>query len=272
MKRRLIAFDLDGTLATSKSAIGELIANRLKDLLTLYDVCVISGGTFAQFQVQLIDRLHVSPADLSRLHLMPTTGTRYFRFDATTLTWTRQYSDDLTGEQRARIVDVLTDGAKSLGFWEPKPQGEIIEDRGSQVTFSALGQNAPPPMKYTWDPDGAKKKALRDYAATRLPELEVHIGGTTSVDVTNAGVDKAYGMRRLMRILDLTNADVLFLGDKLDEGGNDYPVKAMGIDTIAVGGWQDCALAVEAMIAVTGQGSPGVRPHAPTPNPSLAVR
>src|SRR6185369_7992836 len=120
MKRRLIAFDLDGTLATSKSAIGELIANRLKDLLTLYDVCVISGGTFAQFQVQLIDRLHVSPADLSRLHLMPTTGTRYFRFDATTLTWTRQYSDDLTGEQRARIVDVLTDGAKSLGFWEPK--------------------------------------------------------------------------------------------------------------------------------------------------------
>lgn len=251
MKRRLIAFDLDGTLATSKSPIVELIANRLKDLLALYHVCVISGGTFGQFQLQLINRLQVNPADLSKLHLMPTTGTRYFRFDAATLTWTRQYSDDLTGEQRARIVEVLTHGAKSLGFWESQPQGEIIEDRGSQITFSALGQNASPPMKYAWDPDGSKKKALRDYAAARLPDLDVHIGGTTSVDVTNAGVDKAYGMRRLVSILGLTNPDVLFLGDKLDEGGNDYPVKAMGIDTIAVGGWQDCALAVEAIIAVT---------------------
>jgi HAD superfamily hydrolase (TIGR01484 family) len=251
MKRRLIAFDLDGTLATSKSPIVELIANRLKDLLAVYHVCVISGGTFSQFQLQLINRLHVDPADLCQLHLMPTTGTRYFRFDAMTLTWTRQYSDDLTGEQRARIVEVLTRGAKSLGFWEPEPHGEIIEDRGSQVTFSALGQNAPPSEKHAWDPDGTKKRALRDYAATRLPDLEVHVGGTTSVDVTNAGVDKAYGMRRLMSILGLTNPDVLFLGDKLDEGGNDYPVKAMGIDTITVGGWQDCALAIEAVIAVT---------------------
>jgi len=251
MKRRLIAFDLDGTLASSKSPIVELIADRLKELLALYDVCVVSGGTFAQFQLQLINRLHVDPAYLCKLHLMPTTGTRYFRFDVATLTWTRQYSDDLTAEQRVRIVQVLTGGARSLGFWEPEPQGKIIEDRGSQVTFSALGQDAPPPMKYAWDPDGAKKAALRDYAATRLADLEVHVGGTTSVDVTNAGVDKAYGMRRLMAILGLTNPDVLFLGDKLDLGGNDYPVKAMGIDTIAVGGWQDCALAIGAIIAVT---------------------
>jgi phosphomannomutase len=259
MRRRLIAFDLDGTLATSKSPIDDLMATRLKDLLGLYDVCVISGGDFPQFDLQLVNRLHVSPTALAKLHLMPTCGTRYYRFDISTHAWTRQYSEDLTAEQRSRIIGVLTAGAKELGFWEPTHYGQIIEDRGSQITFSALGQNAPPALKYAWDPDGNKKDALRRYAETRLPE-QVHIGGTTSIDVTNVGVDKAYGIRRLLNVLDLAMADVLFLGDKLDEGGNDFPVKAMGIDTIAVDSWQSCALAIEAIVAVTASST--IDPHA----------
>jgi hypothetical protein len=55
--------------------------------------------------------------------------------------------------------------------------GDIIEDRGSQITFSALAQAAPPEAKYAWDPDGSKKRKLRDYAAARLADLEVRGGG-----------------------------------------------------------------------------------------------
>jgi hypothetical protein len=44
--------------------------------------------------------------------------------------------------------------------------------------------------------------------------------------------------------------DILFIGDKLEEGGNDYPVKAMGIDTIAVEKWEDTAMVIEALIKV----------------------
>ena len=96
--------------------------------------------------------------------------------------------------------------AKSLGYWEPDPTGDIIEDRGSQVTFSALGQQASPDAKYAWDPDGAKRRSMRDRVASALPDLEVHVGGQTSIDVTNAGVDKAYAMRKLMAILGLARA------------------------------------------------------------------
>jgi phosphomannomutase len=92
---------------------------------------------------------------------------------------------------------------------------------------------------------------LRDYAAERLPDLEVHIGGTTSVDFTEAGIDKAYGMRKLMTVLDLTSDDILFLGDKLDEGGNDYPVKLVRFDSSAVKSWEETALAVQAIIEVS---------------------
>lgn len=250
MKRRLIAFDLDGTLAVTKSAISPVMAARLKDLLSLYEVCVISGGKFDQFEKQLIERLDVSPRQMSRLHIMPTSGTRYLRFNDRNLEWVVQYAEDLAPPKRAEIVEVLTTGAKTLGFWETKPYGEIIEDRGSQITYSALGQEAPADLKYAWDPDGAKKLSLRDFAAERLPELEVHVGGTTSVDVTEAGIDKAYGMRQLMSHLDLTRREILFFGDKLEVGGNDYPVKAMGIDSIAVKGWEETALALEAIIEV----------------------
>ena len=247
----MIAFDLDGTLAVTKSPISVPMAGLLRALLLAYEVCVISGGAFEQFRVQLIDRLGASPEQLCRLHIMPTSGTKYLRFDTDSREWVLQYSEDLIPETRTRIVEVLTTGAKTLGYWEPKPWGPIIEDRGAQITFSALGQEAPAAKKYAWDPDGAKKRSLRDFAAQRLPDLEVHVGGTTSVDVTNTGIDKAYGMRKLMAAAGLTSDEILFFGDQLDEGGNDYPVKSVGIDTISVRGWEETALAVQAIVEVS---------------------
>ena len=227
------------------------MAGLLRDLLSPYEVCVISGGAFEQFRLQLIERLDASPEQLSRLHIMPTSGTNYLRFDTHSGEWISQYSEDLAPETRSRIVEVLTAGAKTLGYWEPKPCGPIIEDRGSQITFSALGQEAPAARKYAWDPDGSKKRSLRDFAAQRLSDLEVHVGGTTSVDVTNTGIDKAYGMRKLMAAVGLTSDEILFFGDQLSEGGNDYPVKSVGIDTISVRDWEETALAVQAIVEVS---------------------
>jgi hypothetical protein len=54
-----------------------------------------------------------------------------------------------------------------------------------------------------------------------------------------------------MAVLNLTSDDILFFGDKLDEGGNDYPVKSVGIDTIAVKSWEETALALQAIIEVS---------------------
>ena len=236
---RVLAFDLDDTLAVSKSQIDVQMGLLLGRLLDEIDVCIISGGRFEQFDAQVLQHLQVDDAGRKRLHLMPTCGTRYYRWiDGG---WGEVYSEDLSQQDKDRIIAVLTEGAKDLGLWESTPYGEIIEDRGSQITFSALGQSAPPTEKYAWDPDGAKKRAMRDYAADRLPDLEVRSGGSTSIDVTRKGIDKAYGMRKLIDFLKLSKDEVLFVGDRLDEGGNDYPVKAMGIDTVAVTRWQDTA-------------------------------
>ena len=251
MKGKLIAFDLDDTLAITKSPISDVMSERLRDLLEQYEVCIISGGRFEQFKLQVIDRLDVGPLLLRKLHMMPTCGTRYYRYDEVTKEWVMQYAEDLSETDKKRIADVLEEGAKHLGYWPKDPVGNVIEDRESQMTFSALGQKALAEDKYAWDPDGIKKHAIRDYAAERLPGLEVRVGGTTSVDVTRPGIDKAYGMSKLVDILEISKDDILFFGDKLEEGGNDYPVKAMGIECIAVEGWENTALAIETIIKTT---------------------
>lgn len=237
---RLVAFDLDDTLAASKSAIDPRIAAQLRTLLARVDVAIISGGNEQQFRTQVIDNLGAATAaELGRLHLLPTCGTRYLRHDGSD--FTTIYAHDLSEDEKSAALLALREEAERLGLWESNPWGEILEDRGSQITFSALGQKAPGDAKHAWDPTGSKRLALRDAVAARLPELEVRAGGSTSIDITRAGIDKAYGMNALTEHTSIALSDMLFYGDRLDEGGNDYPVLALGVRSIAVEGWEDTA-------------------------------
>lgn len=248
--KKLLAFDLDDTLAISKSPISDRMAEILGQILNEFDVCIISGGRYEQFQKQVIEQADFSPMQLRRLHLMPTCGTRYYRFNEVVKDWELQYAEDLTETEKKKIIAALESGAKELGYWEAHPAGDIIEDRLSQITFSALGQQAKPDDKYKWDVDGVKKATLRDHVAKALPEFEVRAGGSTSIDITKPNIDKAYGMQRLIDILDISREDILFFGDNLGEGGNDYPVKAMGIESLAVEEWEDTAARLETVLAV----------------------
>jgi phosphomannomutase len=252
MTKKLIAFDLDDTLAVTKSPISDQIGELFTRLLDHYDVCIISGGKFEQFKIQVVDRLEAPVHKLSRMHLMPTCGTRYYRFNELDKSWVQQYAEDLSKEQKEKIIKVLETSAKEFGIWVEKPYGDIIEDRGSQITYSALGQQAPAEEKYKWAKENAeRKKELREHVASQLIDLEVRLGGTTSVDVTRIGIDKAYGMQKLIDVLDISKDDILFIGDKLQEGGNDYPVKAMGIDCIEVDRWEDTVLVLEGILGVS---------------------
>ncbi|TDP89703.1 hypothetical protein EDF62_2997 [Leucobacter luti] len=264
---RLVAFDLDDTLAPSKSPVEPRMLEVFARLLARTNVAVISGGNFEQFESQLLTRLAeataasraagsaagsassasvIDEAALSRLHLLPTCGTRYERREHGA--WATVYREHLSEVERDSALIALREEAARLGLWESEPWGEILEDRGSQVTFSALGQRAPVAAKHAWDPDGVKKNALRAAVAARLPELEVRSGGSTSVDITRRGIDKAYGMRKLEEHTGISLDEMLFVGDRLDPDGNDYPVLALGVTCHAVTGWEDTAAFLDELL------------------------
>jgi len=244
---RLIAFDLDDTLAPSKSPLDPRMAELMVALLDRVEVCVISGGQFAQFKMQLIDMLPNAPVPtLSRLHLMPTCGTQYYRYEGE---WRQIYAENLTESEKKKALEVVEETAKSLGYWEANTWGPILEDRGSQITFSALGQAAPVAEKTAWDPSGEKKNNLREAVQALLPDLEVRSGGSTSIDITRQGIDKAYGITKLSQLTGIAVDEMLFVGDRLDPDGNDFPVIALGIPTHAVENWSDTAEFLDAFLA-----------------------
>lgn len=244
---RLVAFDLDDTLAPSKSAIDPRIGEQLLSLAERVEVAIISGGQLQQFRSQVVERLPEADADLlAHIHLMPTCGTQYYRLTAEGIETV--YALSLTDDEKQRALAAVEEEAKRLGLWAEQTWGPILEDRGSQITFSALGQSAPLDAKTAWDPTGEKKNTLRDAVAARIPDLEVRSGGSTSVDITHRGIDKAYGMRKLAEQTGIPLDDMLFVGDRLDEHGNDYPVLAMGVACHAVEGWEDTAAYLDELI------------------------
>lgn len=244
--KELIAFDLDGTLAESKQPLGQAMGEALADLLAVAHVAVISGGDWPQFEKQVASRLPAR-ADVTRLWLMPTTGTKlYTHRDGA---WRPVYAELFDAAQKQAILEAFDAALVATGFVPEQTWGERIEDRGSQITFSALGQQAPIHAKEGWDPDFAKRRIIQADLRARLPGLSINMGGATSIDITREGVDKAYGLRRLRDESGIALDAMMFIGDAIFPGGNDYPAKELGLDTVRVRDPEETLAVIAAIVA-----------------------
>ncbi len=248
---KLVVFDLDGTLTESKSKVTPEIVQAISDLQKSYEVAIISGCSYKQFEDQFLFEFNPFKHTFMSLRLLPTCGAQMYMYDHG---WFQIYNNDLLLREKVKIFEAFECAIfhfnadikrhKGSGFCEANlideldsgKYGEIAEDRGSQITFSMLGQEAPLEEKNKWDPDCAKRKKIAAFVQKYLLEFEVRIGGTTSIDVTKKGIDKSFGVLKIIEHLSLDKQDVLFVGDALFKGGNDYPVKELGIECIPTSG------------------------------------
>lgn len=227
---KAIIFDLDGTLAESKRPLTIDMADILSRLLVRTNVAIASGGALTQFLTQVVERLPVD-APLEHLYLLPTSGAALFEFRHDT--WEKVYEERLPEGEAMRIEEVIRHVVEETGIVDlsAPSYGDRIENRGSQVSFSALGQHAPIDEKKAWDPDKSKRQTLRTALQAELPEYSVAMGGATTIDITQKGVNKALGVERLSKHLSINVPDMLYVGDELEEGGNDSVVIPTGIPT-----------------------------------------
>ena len=254
--KKVLAFDIDQTLNVAKTPVPDEIAHLLTSCLDHFEVCPISGQKFDQFLIQIVNRLldiGATEEQLTHLHLFVAQGTQYYRYDLTSHDWQLVYNYPLTDEQVAKITSTIEQAARELNFWEEdklQPGDEIIENRLSQVTFSALGQKAGTDAKYAWDPDHKKREAIVARCRELAPEFDYEIGGTTSINAVTPGMNKVFGMTHLLEELKVEKSDILYFGDMTQPGGNDYPVVQMGIDTITVRNHEDTAYALRGILGV----------------------
>lgn len=242
---KVFGFDLDNTLASSKQPMTPAMNRRFCALTARATVALISGGGMGVVRSQVLDVL-TDTANRSNLHVMPTSGSRYYRWDGGQ--WALVYAHDLDPHTVSAIETSMERHARELGLWEAHVWGPRIENRGSQITFSALGQRAPVEIKQAWDPDNTKKRVLAEAIAADLPDLRVRAGGFSSVDVSEHGLDKAYAVRTLARTLGIQVGDIVFVGDRMTPEGNDYPAVEAGAVGIRVDNPEDALGLMDALL------------------------
>jgi hypothetical protein len=225
---KVLAFDLDGTLAESKQAIPVKIANELNRLLDNYTVAIVTGGNLEQVQKQVISKLS-NPVGLE---IFSCSGATYHIYGVNGLV--PIYEHTIKDADRWEIQSQIETIARKLGYWQEVTHGNAFEFRGSQLTWSAMGQLAAVEVKSGFDPDGSKRKQIID--ELNLVGFDVRIGGSTSIDVTLSGYDKGYAMQVLGKSgfkLD----EIIYFGDQFGPGGNDLPVRKSGVLCYTVKNW-----------------------------------
>ena len=241
----LIVFDLDGTIVQTKSPMDAEMAKIMARLLETKKVAIIGGGRYELFKSLFLQRLRVPKNLLKNLYLFPTTSTTFYRYQNT---WKQIYVHQLSKAQRDKIKRTFEKVFTEINYHHPKKiYGKLIDDRGTQVTFSALGQDVVMvlgkkgvDLKEKWKREHTKTKLkIAKLMAKYLPGLEVRAAGHTSVDVTKKGIDKAYGLKQIEKHLHIKIRRMLFIGDAIFPGGNDYAVVRTGVDYIPVSGPED---------------------------------
>tara|TARA_Y100000593_G_scaffold44732_1_gene85262 strand:+ start:514 stop:1239 length:726 start_codon:yes stop_codon:yes gene_type:complete len=99
------------------------------------------------------------------------------------------------------------------------------EDRGSMLNFSVVGRDCTQEQRdeyFEWDTKTGERKKIAKEIMDGWPELDAVIGGQISIDIVPKGYDKS---QVLPHIEKRENADeYIFVGDRIEEGGNDYPL------------------------------------------------
>ncbi|MFA6341081.1 MAG: HAD-IIB family hydrolase [Candidatus Paceibacterota bacterium] len=244
--KKAVIFDLDGTLAESKQSLDEEMSLLICSLLKDRKVAVISGGGMPQLEKQVIGNIHCDPERMRNLFMFPTKGAAMYEFDGKE--WKKIYEEALTDEEKGRIIEAEKKVVQEVDFLPSKHFGELLEDRNTEFTFSAFGQEAPIEVKKHWDDDLSKRRILKDRFKRYLQGFEVEIGGSTSIDITKAGMDKGFAIEQFCKYKNIKISEVLFVGDALFVGGNDYPAKRTGVDTVPVKDYNETKEVIKKMI------------------------
>lgn len=244
-KKELVVFDLDGTLTPSKSYIEPEMVGLLLRLLEEKKVAVIGGGKYGQFKEQFLKKFPPRDLRFANLFLFPTTSNAFYRYRNG---WKNVYTLALSRTEKANIRKAFRETLKEVNYVPPKKiYGVALEDRGTQMSFSPLGQDVVAALgkkgirlKEQWkEKNDALRFRIAKLLGKRLPHLEVHVGGLTTIDVTRKGIDKAYGVRQIEKHLHVPIRKMVFIGDALFPGGNDYAARRTGVECFPVRGPED---------------------------------
>ena len=239
-------FDLDDTLAESFQAPTSEMVERLRNLLDRIPVAIMTAASFQRMETQFLRELTTS-AHISRLIIFSNVASECYLWKEG---WQQEYDVSFSTKEHSEIKKAIEESVAEVQLAEHPKYRSLILERDGKIAYAAIGLDATQEEKKAWDPDRRKRTELAEAIRRRIPHAEISIGGTTTVDITPKGIDKAYGVEWLGKHLGVKPREMLYVGDALFEGGNDAVVITTGVITRAVSGPAETLQVIDELLKV----------------------
>ncbi len=224
---KIMAFDLDGTLAQHKTPLGEKNRSVLERLSKKYKLLMVGAGTCAR----IFNQLGKFPIDIIGNY-----GMQYAEYDAESgeIVVKKNESAPVDREEVLRRAEAIREKYDLHEF-----AGETLEFHPTgMLTFPVLGTKANIVDKLAYDPNRAKRRVMYGFVRDLFYDYKVMIGGSSSFDIVPGEYGKYNALMKYLSERGLSKEDVVYCGDDYMEGGNDHDVYAGGVPFVKVDNYE----------------------------------
>ena len=216
---RIFMFDIDGTLTPSRLRMTEKFAKFFDKWSNKNKYYLVTGSdldkTKEQLPIAYIDRAEA---------LFTCCGNQMWRDDE--LIYDNKF--ELTSKLKNSLEVVL------MSSQYPYRYGNHIEDRGSMVNFSIVGRNCTQEQRehfFKWDEEKGERKKISIFLKHKFKDLDAVLGGQISIDIYPKGMDKSQIFNIIEQERLVKSDEYIFIGDRTEKGGNDYPLAKLMNET-----------------------------------------
>ncbi len=219
--KRLICFDLDGTLSQHRSPLEPANRELLDKLGRKYKLLMVGAGNCPRIYRQMGEY----PIDILGNYGMQQSEVRDGEF--------RIVRTSKSSPDRDYFLSVTQMIREKYGYLEYK--GDPVEFHESgMVTFPLLGTAADIADKLAFDPDRSKRRVMYPEILSLFPDYSVYIGGTSSFDFSEKKYNKYDAIMTYAAENGYKKDEILYVGDDFDDGGGDSHVRIFGLDYIEI--------------------------------------
>ena len=216
---KIFVFDIDGTLTPSRLRMTEEFAKFFDKWSSENKYYLVTGSdlnkTKEQLPIAYIDRAEA---------IFTCCGNQMWR------------DDELIYDNKFELSTKLKNTLEVVLMSSPYPHryGNHIEDRGSMVNFSIVGRDCNQEQReeyFKYDNEKGERKIIANAIKEKFPDLDAVIGGQISIDIYPKGNDKSQILNIIEQERLVPPSEYIFIGDRTEKGGNDYPLAKLMEET-----------------------------------------
>ena len=228
---KIFIFDVDGTLTPSRLPMTNKFENFFKKWTKKNTFYLVTGSDLPKLQEQM------NGLEIHSNGIFTCCGNQFWESDPAV----HPKHCDLIYDNKFEMTTKLKNSLKVMLMSSQYKHryGNHIEDRGSMVNFSIVGRDCTQEQRdeyFEWDKQSLERKIIANAIKEKFPDLDAVIGGQISIDIYPKGNDKSQVLNVIEQERLVPPNEYIFLGDGIENGGNDYPLAEL-MDNTEICDW-----------------------------------